>query len=265
MKAAVKYYGGKGGMTKEIIKLFPANNTYDIYVEPFGGSASVLLSREKGKVEIYNDIYENVYSLYKVISDKDLFIKFKERCDLLLYPEKIREEFKQLLKSKDLSILDRAIFYFYVNRTSHNGIGGFSINLSSRRGMSKSTSDFLSCIDRLQEMHDRLSSVLILNKDALEVIKKFNQENVFLYLDPPYSWETRTSARYDVDFSPEQQKELVDDLLKIKGKILLSGYINKEYERLEEVGWTRKDLVINTINSKFKPKTKIESFWCNYQ
>jgi len=265
MKQVIKYFGSKSSMLKQINSFMPPIESYDIYVEPFGGGASVLLSQDRpGKVEVYNDLYNNVYSLHKVMSDKELFWQFKEKCDIALYCEKLREQAKEQLKNPDLSILDRAFYYFYFNRTSHNGHGGFSTNACIRRGMSKSTSDFLSVIDRLPQLHDRLSSVLILNKDAFEVMDKYNQENVFFYLDPPYSWETRTSSRYKVDFNPEQQKALVDKLLTVKSKILLSGYINDEYKRLEMDGFKRIDFEVKTITPDFKPKTKLESCWLNY-
>lgn len=260
----VKYFGGKNGMIKEINKYDPPIDSYHIYCEPFGGSGAKLFSRDLGHVEIYNDLYQNVYSLYKVIADQGLFSKFKEKCDLALYSEQLRSEFKDKLKQNDIDILNRAFYYWYVNRTSHNGIGGISTNCYIRRNMSKSTSDFLSCVDRLKELHDRLSPVIILNRDALEVIKKYDAPNTFFYLDPPYSWETRTSTRYAVDFNPKQQKELIDLLLKMKGKVLLSGYINDEYKRLEDVGWKRIEFEVKTVSGNFEKKTKIESLWKNY-
>ncbi|MEK6882307.1 MAG: DNA adenine methylase, partial [Nanoarchaeota archaeon] len=176
----------------------------------------------------------------------------KNKCDLVFYSEDLRAEYKELLKT-DLSLLDRAFYFWYVNRTSVNGVGGFSINSCVRRGMSKSTSDFLSCIDRLPEIHDRLSSVIISNKNALELIKEKDNKNTFYFLDPPYAWETRTSTRYAVDFSPEQQKQLVDILLTSQSKVLLCGYINKEYERLEGAGWKRNDFEVKTTDGNHNP------------
>lgn len=264
IKPPIKYFGGKNGMINEINKHDPNPVDYHIYCEVFGGSGGKLLSRPLGHVEIYNDLYHNVYALYKVLSDSELFPLFKNLCDLSIYSEQLRKEFKENLKKDHISLVQRAFYYWYVNRTSHNGIGGISINCYIRRNMAKSTSDFLSCIDRLKELHDRLSSVVILNRDALEVIKQYDAPNVFFYLDPPYSWETRTSTRYSVDFNPEQQKQLVDTILSCKGKVLLSGYINEEYKRLENSGWKRIDFQVNTVSGTMQKKIKTESLWKNY-
>lgn len=264
MKPAIKYYGGKNNMLKQILQYFPKFEDYHVYLEPFGGSAGVLLSQPLGHVEIYNDLYNNVYSLYKVISDKELFIKFKEKCDLAIYHEQVSCEYRDLLKNNDLDIIDRAFYYWYVNRSRHNGIGGFSTNCYIRRGMSKSTSDFLSCIDRLKEIHDRLSAVMILNRDALEVIKKFDAPNVFIYSDSPYHWSTRTSSRYPVDMDNDKQQEYLNLLLTLKSKVLISGYDCDAYKILENNGWNKITFDVKTTSGDFKKKTKQETLWKNY-
>ena len=129
-------------MTDEIISHFPKN--YEVYIEGFGGGASVLFTKDKDKLEIYNDLGQNVYSLFKVLSNKELFEQMKEKLDLTFYSADIRKEFIEDLKRNDLSLVDRAYKYFYVNRSSFNGVGGFSTTLLVRRNMSKSVSDYLS-------------------------------------------------------------------------------------------------------------------------
>ena len=85
MKAPIKYFGGKGTMFNNIIYYFPSRESYNVYIEPFAGSFSVGLMKEPTEIEIYNDLDKNVYSLYKVLSDPDMFKVFKEKCDIALY------------------------------------------------------------------------------------------------------------------------------------------------------------------------------------
>lgn len=264
--APIRYFGGKGNMYNEIIQYFPKSDTFNTYIEPFGGSYVIGLKLDPTpKIEIYNDLEQNVYSLYKVLSNERNFLKFKEKCDLFPYSEDFRKEFKEKLKLDDLDIIDRAYYFFYVNRTSHNGVGGFSQNLIPRRNMAKSISDFLSSIDRLYELHQRLSRVIVLNTDGIELIKKYNRDNVFFYHDPPYHQSTRTSTRYKVDMSNELQNKFIDTVISCKNtKHLISGYKCDEYLKLEENGFKRIDFEVNTIGGNMKPKTKIESLWLNY-
>ena len=184
MNSPIRYFGSKGTMYNNIIKHFPKQEEFDTYVEPFGGTFVVGLKKEPSKIEVYNDLEQNVYSLYKVLSDKDMFEIFKQKCDLTIYSEDLRKEFKEKLKLDNLEIIERAFYFFYVNRTSHNGMGGFSMNSSIRRGMSKAVSDFLSCIDRLPELHERLSRVIVSNTDGVKLIRKYDGLNNLIYCVP---------------------------------------------------------------------------------
>jgi len=258
----IGYFGGKGGNLSTVIKTFIPKN-YEIYVEPYGGSASTLFT-QNAPIEIYNDIYENVYSLFKVMSDESLFKQLKEKLDVTPYSEKINKEFKQNLKRNDLSLLDRAYYYFYVNRTSVNAIGGFSINTVIRRNISKSTSDYLSAIDGLEEYNKRLSNVIVTNKNAIDVIKKYDRESTFIYLDPPYPHITRTNARYDCDMTDEQHIELLNTIINCKSKILISTYDNEMYNILTENGWNKYSFDIKTTDGKNRAKTKTETLYYNY-
>lgn len=266
MNTPVKYFGGKNLMFKNIIKHFPPKESYNTYIEPFGGSFSLALKMDQpAEIEIYNDLEQNVYSLYKVLSDKELFNQFKEKCDLANYSEDLRKEYKIKLKEDNLNIIDRAFYFFYVNRTSHNGVGGISLNIVIRRKMSKSVSDFLSAIDRLPELHQRLSKVIILNRDGIELIKKYkNNNNILIYCDPPYEQSTRTSARYIVDMNRDSHINFIDAVLNSNAKILISGYKCDLYNKLEENGFTRIDFDVKTISGNFKAKTKTESLYLNY-
>lgn len=264
MNAPLVSYGGKSGMYNKILNHFPSPEQYNTYIEPFAGSFIVGLKKDPSKVEIFNDLNKNIYSVYKVISDKDLFSKFKEKCDLVYYSEDLRKEFKEKLKNLDLSLVDRAFYFFCINRMSHNGIGGLSTTTIVRRNMSKSISDLLSTIDKLPEMHQRLSRVIILNTNGIDLVKKYNQENIMMYMDPPYHHSTRTAARYEVDMDNEQQEKFIDAVIENKSKILISGYDCEPYDRLINNGFTKHHFDVKTIDGNFKPKTKVETVWKNY-
>lgn len=257
----VGYFGGKGGKLSTVIKSFLPEG-YKVYIEPYGGSATILFLQQ-APIEIYNDIYDNVYSLFKVLSDEEMFKRLKFRLDIAPYVEKLNKEYKAKLK-EELSMEDRAYYYFYVNRSSVNSTGGFSVSTLVRRNLSKATSDYLSVIDGLEEYHIRLSNVVITNRDAIKVIKKYDADNAFMYLDPPYVTSTRTSARYPHDMTDEQHIELLNTIIKCKSKILISGYDNELYNVLTDNKWNKYDYEIKTINTKNEPKTKIETLWYNY-
>lgn len=245
-------------MTNIIISHFPKD--YSVYIEGFGGGASVLFAKERDKLEIYNDLGRNVYSLFKVLSDKELFEQMKDKLDLTYYSSDIRKEFIEDLKRNDLSLLERAYRYFYVNRSSFNSVGGFSTALLVRRNMSKSVSDYLSAIDGLSEVHNRLSSVIIENRNIFDLIEKYDDENVFFYLDPPYVHDTRSSStEYENEMSDEEHEKFVNILLNGKGKFLVSGYEHPIYDKLVDNGWN-----LYKYNSPNSNSDRIECLWYNY-
>lgn len=244
-------------MTDIILKNFP--DKYEVYVEGFGGGGSVLFAKEPEGMEIYNDLGSNSYSLFKVLSSKEMYERFKDRLDLTYYSSEIREEFKKELLRDDLDIEDRAYYYFYVNRTSFNGVGGFSRTLLVRRKMSKSVSDYLSAIDGLPEVHDRISRVIVENEDIFDLIDRYDSGDVFFYFDPPYIKSTRSSStKYEIEMDEEGHRKLVNRLREIKGRFLLSGYRNVIYDEVLK-GYERVDFKSPNSNSE-----RIESLWKNY-
>lgn len=268
MNSVIKYFGGKNGMFNNIIKHFPDKGSYDTYIEPFGGSFAIGFHTPDdmiAPIEIYNDLYNNVYSLFKVLTNDTLFYEFKKLCDLSYYSEVLRKHFKEELKNDKLSDVRRAFYFFYVNRCSHNGVGGFSINRVVRRNMAKSVSDYLSTVDGLLKIHQRLSKVMVLNRNAISLIEEYNSPNVFIYADPPYVLSTRTSStRYPVDMTDADQEKFIDACINSKAKLLISGYDNKLYNKLTDNGFQQITFNVNTITGKHEPKTKTETLWKNY-
>lgn len=267
MNTPIKYFGGKSSMFNKIIEQFPEKGTYDTYIEPFGGSFAIGFHTPEDRIapiEIYNDLENNVWSLFEVLTDNDKFKEFKRLCDLSYYDEYMRRRFKNELTSDNLSDVERAFRFFYVNRSSHNGIGGFSMNRVIRRGMAKSVSDYLSTVDRLQDIHQRLSKVLVFHRDGIKIMKDYNYSHAFIYCDPPYDLSTRTDTRYALDMDNEQQDEFLETCINSHAKILVSGYDCERYNKLTDNGFIKISFEVNTISGAYKPKVKTETLWKNY-
>lgn len=258
MNSPIVYFGGKNGMAKHIIDYFPDKETYNTYIEPFGGSYGVGLHMDYvPPIEIYNDLDKNLYCLYKVLQDKDLFVEFQRLCELSPFSEDLYYEYRNSLRYDNLSILDRAYKFFYVSRTSFNGNGGFKVNCPIRRKTSKSVSDYLSAVERLEDLHNRIANLIVTHKDGIELIKKWkDKENVLIYCDPPYVQSTRTSnRRYNIDMEDNIQEKFLDVCLDCKCKMLISGYENNYYDKLLNNGYNKVSFEVNH---------RIETLWKNY-
>ena len=256
MRSIIKYYGGKHYIAKYLLEIIPKHN---LYIEPFFGGGNMFFSKPPSKMEIINDLSDNIFSLYKVIADENKYKQLQHRLELTPYHAKFRDDYKQKLNEK-LTIEDRAFYYLYVNRTSFNGVGGFSCTKLVRNNMIRSVSDYLSLIPHLEEIHNRLRNAVVENKDALELIQKYDDNDVFFYLDPPYVQSTRRSnQKYMIEMSDEDHERMINLILKSKAKIMLSGYDNEIYNNLVENGWNRLEL-----KSPNSCSDATEYVWINY-
>lgn len=66
MNSFIGWIGGKKLLRKEITKRFP--ESFNRYIEVFGGAAWVLFSKDKlANMEVYNDINGNLVNLFRCV------------------------------------------------------------------------------------------------------------------------------------------------------------------------------------------------------
>ncbi len=239
VRSVIAYAGGKGNMVGKILKLFPPHHTY---VEPFGGGASLLLNKEPSPVEVYNDRDSGLVNFFRILRDPRKFKKFYRKVFFTPYSREEREYCKETWKSCEDAV-EKAYRWFVAIRQSFSGDmkGGWGFNVTtSAGGMARACSAWLSVIEELPLIHERFKRVQIEHKDFREIIKLYDTEDTLFYNDPPYIPETRKDKKlYNHELTLEDHKDLVNLLLNIKGKCILSGYKHPVYEPLENAGWKR--------------------------
>lgn len=263
-----RWYGGKYSHLDFILSHLPQT---DQYIEPFGGSAAVLLNRDPSPVETYNDIDGDVVNFFKVL---------RENRDELL--EKIaltpfsREELANAVEKKnsnDLSDIEQARLFFVRAGQTRSGLAQEATpgrwaycKSTSRRNMSGAVSRYHGRLEQLYDVADRLRRVQIENKDAIEVIERHDDEDALFYCDPPYPHEVRGDTNsYGHEMTDEDHRELAEVLRNCEGKVAVSGYQCDLYEELFEKydGWTRVDDEEKTMHTT--KDTRVESLWLNYE
>jgi len=84
--------------------------------------------------------------------------------------------------------------------------------------------------ENIEVVAERLRTVQIECRPAIDLIERFNCENVFMYLDPPYVLKTRNSKQYKHEMEDIDHEALLKTILKSKSKIMISGYESDMYE-----------------------------------
>ncbi len=79
IRPPVKWHGGKRYLASRIVNFFPKHR---IYLEAFGGGASVLLNKEPVEIETYNDLDRRITRLFRVLRDEGEAFAAKARLTL---------------------------------------------------------------------------------------------------------------------------------------------------------------------------------------
>lgn len=258
----LKWHGGKFYLAERIISLMPKHTHY---VEPFFGGGSVLLNKSpEGISEVVNDKHRLLTNFWRVLQSEGEFEQFRRIVEAIPFSQVEWEDSKQVASDP----IREAVQFFVRCRQSRAGKLNAFATLSrtrTRRRMNEQAAAWMTAVEGLPRVAERLRRVVILCDDAVKVIRSQDGADTLFYLDPPYLHETRvTTADYDHEMTTEQHVQLLEAIDSCQARVLLSGYPNRLYdERL--AGWHVVDIAIDNKASSAKTKPKmIERLWMNY-
>ncbi|MGM0825672.1 MAG: DNA adenine methylase [Pseudomonadota bacterium] len=226
----LRYHGGKWKMAEWILAHFPLATAYDTYVEPFGGSASVLMRKPRSEYEVYNDLDGEIVNVFRVLQDDAQRDRLTELLHLTPYA---RAEFELSYQHTDdpVELARRTIFRAFSGFGSaaatkgRTGFRGFSG--SSGRGVNPA-SYWSRYPDNLAAFGERLSGVVLENRPALDVMNDRDGPRVLHYVDPPYVHGTRSLGAdkgcYRHEMSDADHEDFLLALQGLAGFVVLSGY-----------------------------------------
>ena len=266
--SCLKWHGGKHYLATRLIKLMPPHIHY---VEPYFGGGAVLFRKEyDGISEVINDLNGDLINFWQILADDIYFEFFRRKCEATPFCELVFNEIKEVDQLM-LTPVGRAWCFFIRYRQSRQGLGKDFATITrnrTRRGMNEQVSSWLSAVEGLPEVHERLKRVLILNRDALDVIKSQDGPNTLFYLDPPYLQETRIAIKAygQYEMGVDDHINLLNIIGGIKGKFLLSGYHSPLYDSwASDNGFECLEIEIPNHSSGSKVKrTMTECVWKNF-
>ena len=220
-KPLIPWPGGKRRLAKTILPLFPA---HECYVEAFAGGAGLFFSRpEPAKVEVLNDINNDLITLYRCVAHHlDEFVR-QFRWSLA---SRKMFEWAKLQDPRTLTDIQRAARFYYLQRLC------FGAKVEGRTFGYATTSSHSFSLLRIEEelsmVHLRLSDVYLESLPWADCLQRYDRPHTLFYLDPPY-WET---TGYGVPFDLSQYELMAELLGKLQGKALLSINDHPEMRRI---------------------------------
>jgi len=245
LKTPITYYGGKQKMLQYILPLMPEHN---LYCEPFAGGAAVFFAKEPVSINVINDLNNALITFYKVLKSK---------------PEELKSRINDTLHSREQH---NHAWYVYSNLEYFTDVDcawavfvlskqGFAGQFSSSFGFDKKEGKYSLKVKNAKllltdDLIGLLERTTIECDDALAIIKRFDYESAFFFVDPPYV--NANMGHYSGMFNEQNLTELLTLLAAIKGKFMLTMYpleLIKQFA--DRHGWTIKE-----INRKVSVSTK---------
>lgn len=230
------------------------------------GAASVLMRKPRSHAEVINDLDGEMVNLFTVLRDRGE--QLREQLRLTPFA---RAEFEQawLPTVDDLERARRVVIRAFMgfgsaaatdSRPSGRRMTGFR-GISDRSGTTPAH-DWANYPECMTAMIERLRSVVIENRPAVEVIQRYDAETALFYVDPPYVLDSRTDQDPDYrhEMTDADHESLAAVLQEVKGKVLLSGYHSKLYDRLFK-GWPRVERKAFADGAR----ERIEVLWMNFE
>ncbi len=267
-----RWHGGKFYLQKWVVSHFPENyNEIDSYIEPFAGAASVYLNKQKQSWEMINDLDYGTYCMWRTVQTQCanfIDVLSKIECSNLKTSDAFEYMFSEAKANKDSvkGEFATAVNQFTLRRLSRGGMmKDFSWSTRTRGGQPETINAWENGIKNLAKIEKRLKNTVIMNQNALELLKTYNRPNILWYLDSPYLSQTRVSTKiYDCELSDNDHIKMAELVNANQGKFIISGYPSPLYDELYK-GWrvVTKDIKNHSSQVKVKP-IKTECLWLNY-
>ena len=264
-RSVLRYFGGKWQIAPWVISHLPAHR---VYVEPFGGAASVLLRKPRSRIEVYNDLDEEIVGLFRVLQDP---VQCAHLVRLLRRTPYARAEFERafLRGRTPLERAQRAIVRAYMSfhhESLFNPSKTTFADARHRAGNHCKAHEWASYPRHLARVCQRLQGVVIERRDALEVIRAQDSPDTLFFVDPPYLPSTRSKGGYRHELDQAQHVALLERLLAIRGLAVVAGYPSALYDQMLR-GWKRVERPHRAAGSRrqrtevlwIKPGCQIES------
>lgn len=277
-----KTHGGKFYLRNEIIAALRPDHS--VYVEPFGGGASIALNKPVVDVEVYNDVdvvNANLFGSLKYFGEyvRDGLKNHPYSEATFKAAQNRLSNWVKQQETRSPSMIDnthyyRAIDAIIVSRMSRGGTGrSFAWSERLRGGQPGDLNSWQTFNETdLPRAIKRVAGWSVHCENAIATIVRYMfNPRAMIYLDPPYFPQTRTARKvYRCEMTAGDHADLLSVVTSadVKASIAISGYDNDFYrEVLETRNKWRRALSVDMANhsgQNEKKQRRTEILWTNY-
>ena len=265
------YMGGKKVHSKWISPYIPSD--FNTYVEVFGGAMWLYWMSNKVPVEtnVYNDFNRHLSNIFHCASsDPNHFREVLESYVGDIGNDELFEEYKTDVFDvfdTEFIVPDFPLAAKYMLLQTQTFAGNTNLTKDSKIYKSPDPKHkFVTYIEKFSQSNylKRLNSLSVENMDCRELIKKYDSEDTFFYIDPPYyNMESYYTSHA---FGHDDHIELLELLKTTKGKWALSYYFFDDLPRLlprNEYEWHHERTY--SVNARTTESVRIELLIMNYK
>ena len=238
LKPIIKWSGGKQDEIKQIVQYIP--KTYSTYLEPFIGGGAVYFHLNPEKAVI-NDVHKELIDFYQSIKNgnaMDIYNFMKDHSN-------DEETYYKVRSYNNSNVLESAKRFYYLRKTCFRGMLRYNkkgeFNIPYGRYKNLNFEDI-----KNKNYEELLKRTEIFNSSFENIFKNYNDNNNFMFLDPPYDSEF-TDYGY-CSFGKEEQKKLAKCFKETNIKCLM---IIGKTPFIEEL---YKDYIVGEYDKKYKFK-----------
>jgi len=252
-RSLLRYFGGKLAIAPWVIAHLPPHR---FYVEPFGGAASILLRKPRSKIEVYNDLDEEIVGIFRVVQDPARLRELMRRLRRTPYS---RREFERAFEASADPVIraQRAItraYQSFHHESLFNPRKTMFADARHRKGGSSKASEWMTYPRCLAAISRRLQGVIIECRDAGEVIRAQDAPDTLFFIDPPYLPSTRSKSGYRCELTEPGHIALLEQIKSVQGMVVLAGYPSDLYDATLK-DWQRVERP-HYANGSLKPRTE---------
>ena len=265
------YMGGKKVHSKWISPWIPSD--FKTYVEVFGGAMWMYWMSNKVPVEtnVYNDFNRHLFNIFHCASsDPHHFREVLESYVGDIGNDELFEEYKTDVFDvfdTEFIVPDFPLAAKYMLLQTQTFAGNTNLTKDSKIYNSPDPKHkFVTYLEKFSQSNylKRLNSLSVENMDCRELIKKYDSEDTFFYIDPPYyNMESYYTSHA---FGHDDHIELLELLKTTKGKWALSYYFFDDLVRLlprNEYEWHHERTY--SVNARTSESVRIELLIMNYK